>query len=181
MTKLLAALLFASLPYFGLSAQNQFLKPEGLAPATGYSHVVVTQPGKLVFIAGQVASNRRGQLVGKDDLRAQTVQVFENIKTALAAAGATLDDVVKINYYVKGYKPESLATVREVRNLYVNKAAPPASVLVGVTSLVQEDYLIEVDAVAVIAAKSPQKAPAAKDQPARKKSSAPPAFDSGNQ
>jgi enamine deaminase RidA (YjgF/YER057c/UK114 family) len=168
MPRLLAAFLFASLPYLGLYAQNEFLKPEGLVPATGYSHVVVTQPGKLVFIAGQVANNRQGQLVGKDDLRAQTVQVFENIKAALAAADATFDDVVKINWYVKGYKPENLATLREVRNICVNKAAPPASVLVGVASLFQEDYLIEVDAVAVIPANSSPKAPKAKDQPVRK-------------
>jgi len=101
-------------------------------------------------VSGQVANNPQGQLVGKNDLKAQTVQVFENLKTALAAAGATFNDVVKITWYVKAYKPDYLGMLREVRNQYVNQAAPPASTLVGVTSLFQDDYLIEVDAIAVL-------------------------------
>ena len=146
----LIAFMFAGLiPVF---AQTEYVKPDGLSPANGYSHVVVTQPGKMVFIAGQVANNRQGQLVGKDDLKAQTIQVFENLKTALASAGANFDDVVKITWYIKAYKPEYLSTLREVRNEYVNKAHPPASTLVGVASLFQEDYLIEVDAVASLPA-----------------------------
>jgi len=130
--------------------QTDFLKPDGLAAAKGYTHVVVAHPGKLVFVSGQVANNPQGQLVGKNDLKAQTVQVFENLKTALAAAGATFNDVVKITWYVKAYKPDYLGMLREVRNQYVNQAAPPASTLVGVTSLFQDDYLIEVDAIAVL-------------------------------
>ena len=147
--KILAGLLLV-LAGFSLSAQTEFLKPDGLAPANGYTHVVVTRPGKLVFIAGQVANDKQGKLVGKDDLKAQAIQVFENLKTALAAAGATFNDVVKINWYVKSYKPELLPVLRDVRNTYINKSAPPASTLVGVASLFQEDYLLEVEAVAVI-------------------------------
>jgi enamine deaminase RidA (YjgF/YER057c/UK114 family) len=150
-----AALFFLS--FLNLSAQTEFVKPDGLAPANGYSHAVIAQPGKLVFVAGQVANNGQGQLVGKDDLRAQTVQVFENIKTVLASSGASFDDVVKITWYVKAYKPEYLPILREVRNQYVNKANPPASTLVGVASLFQNDYLIEVDAVAAIPAKHSKK------------------------
>src|ERR1700759_2819385 len=145
-----AALFFVS--FLNLSAQTEFVKPDGLAPANGYTHAVIVQPGKLVFVAGQVANNRQGHLVGKDDLRAQTVQVFENIKTVLASSGASFDDVVKITWYVKAYKPEYLPILREVRNQYVNKANPPASTLVGVASLFQNDYLLEVDAVAAIPA-----------------------------
>src|SRR5882757_6706978 len=130
--------------------QTDFLKPDGLAAAKGYTHVVVAHPGKLVFVSGQIANNPQGQLVGKDDLKAQTAQVFENLKTALAAAGATFNDVVKITWYVKAYKPDYLGMLREVRNQYVNQAEPPASTLVGVTSLFQDDYLIEVDAIAVL-------------------------------
>src|SRR5882762_6736801 len=133
-----------------LSAQTDFLQPNGLAPAKGYTHVVVAHPGKVIFVSGQVANDPQGQLVGKDDLKAQTVQVFENLKTALAAAGATFNDVVKITWYVKAYKPDYLGMLREVRNQYVNQAAPPASTLVGVASLFQDDYLLEVDAVAVL-------------------------------
>jgi enamine deaminase RidA (YjgF/YER057c/UK114 family) len=156
--KILAGILFALL-CVSLSAQTEYLKPEGLAPVTAYSHVVVATPGKIVFIAGQVALDKEGKLVGKDDLKAQATQVFENLKTALAAAGATFNDVVKINWYIKGYKPDVLPTLREVRSAYFNKnVPPPASTLVGVMSLAQDDYLIEVEAVAVIS-----------DHPAKKK------------
>jgi enamine deaminase RidA (YjgF/YER057c/UK114 family) len=139
------------------SAQTQFLKPEGIAPGTGYSHVVVTSPGKLIFIAGQIARDRQGNLVGKGDLRAQAVQVFENLKAALASAGATFNDVVKINWYIRDFKPESLGVLREVRSMYVNKDAPPASTLIGVASLAQDEYLIEVEAVAAIPDKPSKK------------------------
>jgi enamine deaminase RidA (YjgF/YER057c/UK114 family) len=104
----------------------------------------------MVFISGQVAMDSQGHLVGKDDLKAQAKQVFENLKTALAAAGGSFDDVVKITWYVKGYDPQNLSTLREVRDSYVNKDKPPASTLVGVSSLFQPEYLLEVDAVAVV-------------------------------
>jgi enamine deaminase RidA (YjgF/YER057c/UK114 family) len=97
-----------------------------------------------------VANDPSGQLVGKGDLKAQTEQVFANLKTALAASGATFNDVVKITWYVKGYKPDDLPILRGIRDKYVNIASPPASTLVGVASLFQEDYLLEVDAIAVI-------------------------------
>ncbi len=152
---------FSALLFFGclhLSAQTQFLKPEGIAPGVGYTHVVVTGPGKLVFIAGQVARDKQGNLVGKGDLKAQTVQVFENLKAALASAGASFNDVVKINWYIKDFKQENLGALRDVRGMYVNKDNPPASTLIGVVALAQDDYLIEVEAVASLP-----------DKPAKKK------------
>jgi enamine deaminase RidA (YjgF/YER057c/UK114 family) len=122
-TLLPSPLLFSALP---LVAQTEFLKPSGLAPAHGYTHAVVTKPGKLIFLSGQVANDPSGQLVGKGDLKAQTEQVFANLKTALAAAGATFNDVVKITWYIKGYKPEDLPVLRGIRDKYVNTAEPPA-------------------------------------------------------
>src|SRR4051812_18337072 len=104
----------------GLAAQTEFLKPEGVAAANGYTHVVTTGPGKLIYLSGQVALNPKGELVGKDDLPAQTEQVFQNMKAALAAAGATFSDVIKINWYVKDLKPEALPAVRRIRDKYVN-------------------------------------------------------------
>jgi enamine deaminase RidA (YjgF/YER057c/UK114 family) len=133
-----------------LFAQTQAIQPKGLAPGAGYSHVVVASPGKLAFIAGQVANNAQGQLVGRGDLKAQTEQVFENLKLALAAAGASFEHVVKLTFLVKDHKPEYLAIIREVRNRYVNTAAPPASTLAGVSALFLPDYLIEVEAVAAV-------------------------------
>jgi enamine deaminase RidA (YjgF/YER057c/UK114 family) len=90
--QILAAIFLIATACSPLAAQTEFLKPEGLAPTTSYSHVVVSSPGKMIFIAGQVANDKQGKLVGKDDLKTQATQVFENLKTALAAAGATFDD-----------------------------------------------------------------------------------------
>lgn len=140
-----------------MAAQTEFTNPKGLSAPHGYTHVVAAKPGKMVFISGQVAMDAQGHLVGKGDLRAQTKQVFENLKTALVAAGASFDDVVKITWYVKGYSPEKLSTLREVRDQYVNKEKPPASSLVGVAALFQDDYLVEVDAVAVVPEKTVSK------------------------
>jgi enamine deaminase RidA (YjgF/YER057c/UK114 family) len=148
MTKVLLALVL--LGSLKLTAQTEYINPKGLAAPHGYTLVVATKPEKMVFISGQVAMDAEGRLVGKDDLGAQAKQVFENLKTALAAAGATFDDVVKITWYVKGYTPKDLGILRAVREGYVNRDKPPASTLVGVTSLFQEDYLLEVDAVAVV-------------------------------
>ncbi len=146
-TFLFSLILLGSVPVI---AQTEFINPKGLAAPHGYTHVITTKPGKMVFISGQVAMDAQGHLVGKNDLRAQTKQVFENLKTALTASGATFDDVVKITWYVKGYNPQLLPILRDVRDQYVNKEAPPTSTLVGVTSLFQDDYMLEVDAVAVI-------------------------------
>jgi enamine deaminase RidA (YjgF/YER057c/UK114 family) len=155
--KTLLSLLLVLVGALPIAAQTEFLKPVGLAPAHGYTHAVVTKPGKLVFLSGQVANDPAGQLVGKGDLKAQAEQVFTNLKTALAAAGTSFDNVVKITWYVKGYKPEHLPLLRAVRDKYVNTSAPPASTLVGVASLFQEDYLIEVDAIAVVTEKAATK------------------------
>ena len=144
---LLALALLCASPLF---AQNEYLKPKDLAPSPGYTHVVVTRPGKLIYLSGQVGNDTSGQILGKGDLKAQTEQVFANLKTALAAAGASFDDVVKINWYIKDYKPESLPMLRDIRNKYVNKENPPASTLIGVQSLFREECLIEVEAIAVV-------------------------------
>jgi enamine deaminase RidA (YjgF/YER057c/UK114 family) len=132
------------------STKTQFVNPAGLNKPAGYTHVVVAQPGKLVYISGQVAWNSSGEIVGKGDLRAQVTQALENLKTALAAAGATTEDLIKVNYYVVNLKPEQVPVIREVRTKYFSGEHPPASTLVGVTALAREDFLIEIEAVAVI-------------------------------
>ena len=130
--------------------QTQFLNPSTLCSTFGWTHVVSATGGKTIYVSGQVSVNERGEVVGKGDLRAQTVQVFENIKQALAAAGATFRDVLKSNLYVVGLKPEHVAMIREVRSRYFDATHPPASTLVGVAALVGADWLIEIEVVAVI-------------------------------
>lgn len=125
-----------------------FVNPTTIAKPTGYTHVVISTGGRTVYISGQVALDPTGNIVGKDDFRAQTQQVFENLKKALEAAGATFKDVVKLNYYVVDMK--QIQTLREVRNLYVNTEAPPASTLVEVRRLARDELLIEVEAIAVV-------------------------------
>ncbi|HEV2523003.1 MAG TPA: RidA family protein [Candidatus Acidoferrales bacterium] len=132
------------------TTKMQFLNPEGLSKPNGYTQVVVAQPGKMVYVSGQVPLNAKGEVVGKGDFRAQVAQVMDNLKTALAAAGATMNDVVKVNYYVVNLKPENVSVIREVRSKYFSAEHPPAGTLVGVTSLVQEGYMIEIEAVAAV-------------------------------
>lgn len=127
-----------------------FLNPPGLCPTSGWTHVVTTTGGKTVYVSGQVSVNERGEVVGQGDLAAQTRQSFENVKRALAAAGARFDQVVKMNLYVVGLKPTDVPAIREIRSQYVSAERPPASTLVGVESLVGSDWLIEIEVIATI-------------------------------
>jgi enamine deaminase RidA (YjgF/YER057c/UK114 family) len=129
---------------------THFLDPPGLCPTYGWSHVVTAAGGKTVYISGQVGINERGEVVAKGDLRAQTRQAFENIRIALEAVGGSFQDVVKTSLFVVGLKPEHVPIIREVRAQYVSAERPPASTLVGVSALVGPDWLIEIEAVAVI-------------------------------
>lgn len=128
----------------------EFLNPPQLCPTFGWTHVVSAAGGKTIHISGQVGINERGEIVGRGDLKAQTEQAFHNIELALTAAGATFRDVVKTSLFVVGLKPEHIPIIREVRSRYVWAEHPPASTLVGVSALVGPDWLIEIEAVAVV-------------------------------
>ena len=130
--------------------QKQFLNPPALNPTNGFTHVVTATGGKTIYVSGQVSVNERAEVVGKGDFRAQVEHTFENLKVALAAAGATFRDVVKITYFVVGLKAEHVPHVREVRRKYLDPDHPPASSLVGVAALVVPDWLIEIELVAVV-------------------------------
>jgi reactive intermediate/imine deaminase len=141
----------------GVVAQsaNKHVNPAGLSKPNGYSHVVIAQPGTTIYLSGQVALDDKGNVIGVGDMKAQTKQVFENLKTALGAAGASFADVVKITFYVTDVT--QIQKIREVRDQYV-QAEPPASTLVEVKALVRLEFMIEVDAVAVVPTKdSPQR------------------------
>jgi enamine deaminase RidA (YjgF/YER057c/UK114 family) len=115
----------------------------------GYSHVVEVSGGRTIYIAGQLALDKDGKLVGSSDFRAQVKQVFENLKARLEEGGATFKDVVKLNYYLTD--ASDLQALRETRNSYIDTENPPASTLVVVKQLVSEEYLVEVEAIAVAA------------------------------
>src|ERR1043166_3704823 len=125
----------------------QYLNPPTLSAPTGYTHVVEVVRGKTVYIAGQVALDKSGHVVSKGDFSAQTTQVFENLKMALAAAGATFDNLVKVTTFVTDMS--HIGLLRTVRGKYYGKNAP-ASTLVQIGKLAHEDLMIEIEAIAVI-------------------------------
>jgi enamine deaminase RidA (YjgF/YER057c/UK114 family) len=126
----------------------RFINPPTLATPPGYTHVVEIAHGRTVFIAGQVALDQSGKLVGLQDFHAQAQQVFENLKAALAAVGIDFTSVVKLNMYVVDIS--QLPILREVRDRYVNTTNPPASTLVEVRRLAREEFLLEIEAVAYV-------------------------------
>lgn len=122
------------------------IKPKGVYEAKGYSHAA--KRGNIVFVAGQVSKDVEGKLVGAGDIVAQVDQVFRNLKVVVEASGATLADVVKLNIYttdLKHYRPH----IREGRDKYFSEH-PPATTLLVVSSLADPNFLLEIDAVALI-------------------------------
>ncbi len=153
----LAAAFLATLFAPGDSAQSrksgvsrERINPARLAAPAGYTQVLAVRGGKLVFVSGQVPTDEKGDLVGKGDLKAQTTKVFENLRTALLGAGAGLGDIVKLTTYVVNYRVEMLPTLRDVRSAFLGDIAVPASTLVGVQALARPEYLIEIEAIAVV-------------------------------
>jgi enamine deaminase RidA (YjgF/YER057c/UK114 family) len=151
MKKLLATFLLL-FPLLGLAqkGKKEFINPPGWNKPPGYTHVVKATGGTTVYLSGQVPTDAQGNLVGKGDFEAQVAQVFENLRVALQAAGATFADVVKLNTYVTGLTVERRNVLREVRRGYLNLDAPPASTLVGVEALYDPEVMIEIEAIAVI-------------------------------
>ena len=132
---------------------KEFINPPNLPSwEQSFSQIVVVSNGtsKTIYISGQVAVDEGHNLVGEGDLSVQAMLVFQNVETALAAAGARTSDVVKLNIYVKGYQPPDGILVGEALRKYFPHKALPASTWLGVQSLAKEGFLIEVDAVAVV-------------------------------
>lgn len=111
----------------------------------GYAHAV--KVGDTVYIAGQVALDPQGNLVGKGDIRAQTEQVFRNLQGVLEACGGSLRDLVKITVYL--VRAEDIPAFREVRSRYLAHE-PPASTLTVISRLASPDFLVEVEGIAVV-------------------------------
>ena len=128
----------------------QFIAPPTVHKTTGYTHAVKISGCQLVYVSGQVAQDVQGNLVGKDDFKAQAEQVFRNLSEVLKASGGSFKDVVKLNYYVVGLTTERLAEVRNARSLYLTQPDPPASTLIGVMALARPEFLLEVEAVACV-------------------------------
>ena len=111
--------------------------------------IVIEAKGKLVFISGMTARRADGTIAGVGDIEAQTRQVCENIKAAVEAAGGTMDDICRVDVYVRNM--EHFDKIHKVRREYFG-SPPPASTMVEVTKMTSPDYLIEINAIAVIGA-----------------------------
>ncbi|MSQ28328.1 MAG: RidA family protein [Dehalococcoidia bacterium] len=123
-----------------------FIQPSDMFKPATYTPVVRVGPGHTtIYIAGQTSQDAAGQVVGAGDIRAQAVQVFENLKRALAAVGAGFDDLVKMNIYLTD--PRFREPLAEVRGRYLTGRLP-VSTLVTVAALAHPDYLLEIEVIA---------------------------------
>ena len=136
-----------------MAIKREKIQPQGMhvvmrAGQPAYTHVVtVSGTGKMIFVAGQLARDANGNLVGKGDMRTQIQQVGENIKTGLEAAGATLADIVKTNTFVTNY--EEYSKHGDMRARYFGPATP-TSTTVQISRLADPDAMVEIEAIAVI-------------------------------
>ena|SRR5215468_2863678 len=122
----------------------RFSSPDALPKPPGYSHVVeVTGPGRTVYFAGQLGIDKAGKMGA--NAREQIEIALENVKAALTSVGASFGNVVKLNNYIV-----DIGTYREVRDKYVNTAAPPASTTIGVPQLARAGAVFEIEAIAVL-------------------------------
>jgi reactive intermediate/imine deaminase len=131
-------------------AQVKRTNPPTLSTPTGYTHIVeveVSGRAKIVYVAGQIALDKDGKVVGAGDMKAQAEQVFKNLEAALTAAGAKFSDVVKMNTYVTDM--DKAADVREVRAKYF-KDTTPASTLLQVVRLARPELMLEIEVVAAV-------------------------------
>ena len=127
------------------------LNPPELGTPPGYSQIVDVRASRIIFIAGQTALDRHGELVGRNDFAAQVDQVFRNLSAALLSVGCTASDLVKLTVFLRDMS--HLSTYREARNRFFATVTPPAApaiTLVEVSKLYGPDFLIEIEAVAAI-------------------------------
>jgi enamine deaminase RidA (YjgF/YER057c/UK114 family) len=131
---------------------KEHINPNSLFPSVqhGFSQMVTARGGKTVYISGQTAWDSNKQIIGGKNLGEQTRQALRNIRTAVEAAGGALPDVVSVRIYVVDYKPEDAGPVGEAFRDFFPGECPPASTWIGVSSLAVEDFLIEIEAIAVI-------------------------------
>ncbi|MFI2437023.1 RidA family protein [Streptomyces sp. NPDC018693] len=130
-----------------MSELTRIPAPDGVARAAQYTHVVLGT-GRLVAVSGQLALDEDGEPVGEGDPGAQARQVFENLRRCLAAAGATFDDVVKLTYFVTDMA--HMPAVRAARAAHIPDDRLPAASAVQVAALVRPEFLLEIEALAVV-------------------------------
>ena len=131
---------------------KEHLNPNSLFSSLphGFSQVVIATGRKMVFVSGQTAWDARKNIVGGDSVLEQARQAFRNLETALGAAGGTLKDVVALRIYVVDYQAESGTAVGTALREFFSPENPPASTWIGVSALAVPEFLIEIEATAVL-------------------------------
>jgi enamine deaminase RidA (YjgF/YER057c/UK114 family) len=133
---------------FAQGSSTRYVNPPALVKPTGYTHLVIAPDGRTVYIAGQVAFDSTGAIVGEGDFTAQAEQVYTNLERALRSVGGSMTDLVKTTTFITDIK--NLPSLREVRARRLSKTQPPANTLLQVSSLARPELLIEIEGIAVL-------------------------------
>ncbi|MGH7999094.1 MAG: RidA family protein [Brasilonema sp.] len=131
---------------------KEYINPDSLFSSIeyGFSQIVAATGRKTIYISGQTAWDAQKQIIGGTNLAQQAKQAFRNVQTAVEAAGGTLDDVVSLRIYIVNYKPDEADAVGDALREFFPKQKRPASTWIGVSSLAVADFLIEIEAIAVL-------------------------------
>jgi enamine deaminase RidA (YjgF/YER057c/UK114 family) len=131
---------------------KKYINPHSLFPSLehGFSQIVAVSGGTTVYISGQTAWDSNKQIVGGRDLAQQTTQALRNVETAVKAAGGTVSDIVSLRIHVVDYKPERADSIGRVLREFFSGQNCPASTWIGVSALAVPDFMIEIEAIAVL-------------------------------
>lgn len=131
---------------------RETVNPKKLFNSTqyGFSQIAISNPGKLIFISGQVAWDENLQIVGENNLKVQTQKAIDNLKIAIESVGGTLENIMMLRIYKVDYLPEEGRIISTILKKNFGTMNPPASTWINVKGLANEAFLIEIEAQAVI-------------------------------
>jgi enamine deaminase RidA (YjgF/YER057c/UK114 family) len=131
---------------------KEYLNPKELFPSLqyGFSQIITSSGGKMVFLSGQVGWNEQQQMIGANDLRAQTWQTFRNIEIAIKTVGGTLTDIVSMRIYIVEEKLEESHHIQAALKEFFPAERAPTTTWIGVRGLANKEFLIEIEAIGVI-------------------------------
>jgi len=129
--------------------KKNYLNPPGSPTPKSYHHVVTTEPGRMIFLSGQVAFDSNRHIIGENDVVAQTRQAMENLKAAVETGGGHISDIVQLTTHVVDYDPRQLDDITGTIAEFFEPECLPTNTLVGIASLSTPGLLIEIDGIAV--------------------------------
>lgn len=132
--------------------KREVLNPKSLFDSRqyGFSQIVISNPGKIIFISGQVAWDENLKIIGENDLAKQTQKALDNLGIAIKAAGGTLENIVMLRIYKVNYQKEDGPIINQILKNYFGTENPPTSTWISVQGLADEEFMIEIEAQAVI-------------------------------